>query len=89
MLTHLGGENLTDLKVAGRTSRHRQHHAAAHISNHRRELTEGVIPHFLEITITNQRCFNARNGIAQLRQRNRLPVIELLAVRRAIDTVAA
>ena len=78
---HQGCQHLACLEVAGWLAGTGLHHAAPHISHHRRQLGEGVIPHLFEIAIPHQGCLNPWYGVAQLGERDRLAVIELLTIR--------
>merc|ERR1712091_758730 len=81
VLLHAHRKHLAGLEITRGAAGNRQHHAAADIRHHRCELAEGVVPHLLEITVSNKRCFNSWHRITQLREWDRLPVVELLAIR--------
>ena len=80
LFAHVVSKHLPGLKIAGWLAVPRQHHAAANIGHHRRELNEGVIAHFLEITIPHKGGFDPGYGIAQFRERDWLTVIKLLPI---------
>ena len=80
LMAHRLGHHLPGLEVAGGASGDRQHHAAAHIGHHRRELAEGVVPHPLKVAIAHQGGFNPGDGVAQFREGKGLTVIQPLTI---------